>query len=112
MHQSSAVIDTGVGEKGLHLTQSAHRWDRHILFLGVLLACETIIFFWIVFARIVEFFPPGFDQISYYLEAYGLIEKARSEGWLVLVKEYTEPRHATGIFTVQGALLGLLFGSN
>src|SRR5262249_10237752 len=95
---------------GLCLARLARVWDVHIFGMVLLLVGETIGFFWIVRTRIVEFFPPAFDQVSYYLEAYELIERVRAQGWWLLLKEYTDPRHFNGIFSVQGAVIGLLFG--
>jgi len=85
----------------------------HLALLLALCVVEAIIFFWIVLNRVTANFPIGFDQLSYFAYTYDLIARTMSGGWMVLIDEFLQPRQANGIsFTVQGALLGLLFGSN
>src|SRR6516165_11023800 len=93
----------------------AHRFhvSGHLVLLLALCVVEAIIFFWIVLNRVTANFPIGFDQLSYFAYTYDLIAQTMSGGWIVLIDEFLHPRQSNGIsFTVQGALLGLLFGSN
>ena len=74
-----------------------------------------IVFFWdCAHPRYREFSDPfRFDQLSYFAYTYDLIARAMSGAWIVLVNEFLQPRQSNGVgLTVQGALLGLLFGPN
>src|SRR5262245_7472415 len=85
----------------------------HLILLLALCMVEAIIFFWTVLNRVTANFPVGVDQLSYFAYTYDLIARAMSGGWIVLIDEFLQPRQANGLsFTVQSALLGLLFGSN
>jgi hypothetical protein len=111
-----------VADGGLHSTAELHaarpRAQRfpvsgHLVLLLALCVIEAIVFFWIVLSRVTANFPVGSDQLSYFTYTYDLIARATSGGWAVLVDEFLHPRQANGLsFTVQSALLGLLFGSN
>jgi hypothetical protein len=93
----------------------AHRFhvSGHLVLLLALCVVEAIVFFWIVLNRVTANFPIGFDQLSYFAYTYDLIARAMSCGWIVLIDEFLQPRQSNGVgLTVQGALLGLLFGSN
>src|SRR6516164_11316252 len=85
----------------------------HLALLLALCVVEAIVFFWTVLNRVTANFPIGFDQLSYFAYTYDLIARAMSCGWIVLIDEFLQPRQSNGVgLTVQGALLGLLFGSN
>jgi hypothetical protein len=85
----------------------------HLVLLLALCVVEATIFFWTVLNRVTVNFPIGFDPLSYCAYTYDLIARTMSGGWTVLVDEFLHPRQSNGLsFTVQGTLLGLLFGSN
>jgi len=85
----------------------------HLVLLLALCGVEAMIFFWTVFNRVTVNFPIGFDPLSYFAYTYDLIARTMSGGWIVLIDEFLHPHQSNGLsFTVQGALLGLLFGSN
>jgi hypothetical protein len=85
----------------------------HLVLLLVLCLVEAIIFFWTVLNRVTANFPIGFDPLSYFAYTYDLIARTTSGGWIVIIDEFVHPRQSNGLsFTVQGTLLGLLFGSN
>ena len=85
----------------------------HLILLLALCVVEAMIFFWIVLTRVTANFPIGFDQLSYVAYTYDLIARAMSGGWIILIDEFLHPNQSNGLgLTVQGALLGLLFGSN
>ena len=74
-----------------------------------LLVVETAVFYWTFMHNVAPFYPINSDQTSYYLDTYRII----ANGWPAVVDELFFGRHATGIgLTVQGAILGLLFGAN
>ena len=74
-----------------------------------LLVVETAVFYWTFMHNVAPFYPINSDQTSYYLDTYRII----ANGWPAVVDEFIFGRHATGVgLTVQGAILGLLFGAN
>jgi hypothetical protein len=84
----------------------------HYLGLLVLFTFEAATFYWVVADQIAPFYPPYFDQTSYYFGVYELIERIRFNGWIELLHEFAPPKHAFGAtFLVQGALLALIGGN-
>jgi len=54
----------------------------------------------------------NFDQVSYYLDTYSLIARAKMNGLPSLLSEYARPSHPTGVgFVLQGAIIGSLLGT-
>src|SRR5262249_46507766 len=87
--------------------------DGHVPLLLTLFCFEAVLFFWQVSREIAPFYPSNFDQLSYYLSTYDLIEQFRTSGWSAFVTTFLQPGHATGVtFVIQGALLSLLGGAN
>jgi hypothetical protein len=81
--------------------------------LLALFCLEAVLFFWHVSREIAPFYPSNFDQLSYYLNTYDLIEQFRTSGWSAFVTTFLQPGHATGVtFVIQGALLSLVGGAN
>jgi hypothetical protein len=79
------------------------------LLLGSVLVLEAFIFYRSVIHDVTPFYPINFDQLSYYIEAYRIIDK----GWLAVIEEIGHGTQPAGVsLTVQGAILGLLFGAN
>ena len=79
-----------------------------VLVAGLLIV-ETAVFYWTFMHNVAPFYPINSDQTSYYLDTYRII----ANGWPAVVDEFIFGRHATGVgLTVQGAILGLLFGAN
>lgn len=86
--------------------------DRHCFFLFLLIVAEAAIFLAVAETRLAPYYPANFDQTSYYLDTYELIERARKSAW-AFVHEFTQPQQANGLsFTVQGALIGVVVGPN
>src|SRR5262249_38696086 len=87
--------------------------DRHVPLLLALFCFEAVLFFWQVSREITPFYPRNFDQLSYYLNTYDLIEHFRTWGWSAFATEFLQPSHATGVtFVIQGALISLVGGAN
>ena len=87
--------------------------DGHVPLLLALFCFEAVLFFWQVSGEIAPFYPGNFDQLSYYLNTYDLVEHFRTRGWSAFVTEFLEPSHPTGVtFVIQGALLSLVGGAN
>src|SRR6516225_5076082 len=111
------VVDGGQHSRAeLHAARPrAQRFplSGHLVLLLALCGVEAMIFFWTVFNRVTVNFPIGFYALSYFAYTYDLIARTMSGGWIVLIDEFLHPHQSNGLsFTVQGALLGLLFGSN
>jgi hypothetical protein len=81
--------------------------------LLALFAAETIIFYQQVAHNIAPFYPPNFDQLSYYLATYDLINDFQMRGFRAFIDEFLQPSSATGTtFVLQGALLSFVGGAN
>ena len=90
------------------------RWRLiHALLLVALFAAEALIFYVHVARDVAPFYPPRFDQLSFYLATYDLIGAVHAKGLSALLDELLQPRNATGTtFVMQGALLALIGGEN
>jgi hypothetical protein len=74
---------------------------------------DAAIFYRTMIVEFAPYFPRYFDQTSYYLDTYLLITRAQTDGWYVFLQDLISPRSATGNgFTLQGAVLGFIFGSS
>jgi hypothetical protein len=81
--------------------------------LLALFAAEAIIFYQQVAHNIAPFYPPNFDQLSYYLATYDLINDFQMRGFRAFIDEFLQPSSATGTtFVLQGALLSFVGGAN
>lgn len=86
---------------------------REYAALIAIFAIETVIFFLLMETRFAPFYPPNSDQTSYFMDTYELIERTKVGGIGVLFNEITSSGHAAGVlFTIQGAIMGLIFGSS
>jgi hypothetical protein len=90
------------------------RWRHsHNLALLALFVVEAIIFYLHVAWDVAPYYPPRFDQLSYYLATYDLIGAVHANGPGALVDELLQSRNATGTtFVLQGALLALIGGED
>src|SRR5258708_12687481 len=85
----------------------------HMVLLITLFAIEASIFYVHVARDIAPFYPPNYDQLSYYIATYDLIGAFHARGLSALVEELLQPNSATGTtFVLQGALLSLIGGEN
>jgi hypothetical protein len=85
----------------------------HGALLIALFVAEALIFYVHVTRDVAPFYPPRFDQLSYYLETYDLIGAVHAKGFSALLDELLRPGNATGTtFVLQGALLALIAGDN
>jgi hypothetical protein len=83
------------------------------LLLVALFVAEALIFYVHVARDVAPFYPPRFDQLSFYLATYDLIGAVHAKGLGALLDELLQPRNATGTtFVIQGALLALIGGEN
>jgi hypothetical protein len=81
--------------------------------LLALFAVEAVIFYQQVARNIAPFYPPNFDQLSYYLATYDLINELQIKGFRAFINELLQPSSATGTtFVLQGALLSFVGGAN
>jgi hypothetical protein len=81
--------------------------------LLALFAVEALVFYNQVARNIAPFYPSNFDQLSYYLATYDLIDDFQTRGFRAFVGEFLQPSSATGTtFVLQGALLSLVGGAN
>lgn len=95
------------------LTKMGPLSDRHFFLLIVLITIEAIVFYRVMIVELAPFYPTQFDQLSYYLETYSLIDRVQTAGWWTMIDEFILPRSAVSVqFTTQGALLGILFGAD
>src|ERR1700676_3393752 len=77
--------------------------------LLALFAVEAVVFYQQVALYIAPFYPPNFDQLSYCLATYDLINEFHIKGFHAFVSEILQPSSATGTtFVLQGALLSLV----
>jgi hypothetical protein len=89
------------------------RQPIHLILLLVLFAAEAVVFYGQVASNIAPFYPPNFDQLSYYLATYDLIEAEQTRGLHAFLDELFLQSSATGTtFVLQGALLSLVGGAN
>jgi len=104
--------------KGLDDTITAARHTRvgvfaNTILLLALFAAEATIFCFQVARNIAPYYPPNFDQLSYFLATYDLIHQLRAKGFSALLTELLLPSQATGTtFILQGALLSYIGGAN
>src|SRR5260370_30090679 len=85
----------------------------HTVLLIVLFAIEASIFYVHVARDIAPFYPPNYDQLSYYIATYDLIGAFHASGLRALVEELLQPNSATGTtFVLQVALLSVIGGEN
>jgi hypothetical protein len=83
------------------------------LLLIALLGVEALVFYAHVVNFVTPFYPPRFDQLSYYLSTYDLLRSFHTNGFGAFVIELLQPGSATGsTFVLQGALLSLIGGEN
>jgi hypothetical protein len=86
--------------------------QQNVVLLG-LFVVETVIFYWQLNDQIVSSYPAHYDQVSYLVQTYRLIEEFHARGWVAFLAEIFNPKSPQGIsFVVQGALLSLLGGPN
>ena len=85
----------------------------HLALLIALFAAEAIVFYAHIARDIAPFYPPRFDQLSYYLSTYDLLGAFHAKGSRAFVDELLQPGNPTGTtFVLQGALLSLIGGAN
>jgi hypothetical protein len=85
----------------------------HLALLIALCVAEAIVFYAHVARDVAPFYPPNFDQLSYYLSTYDLLGAFHAKGSRALVDELLQPGNPTGTtFVLQGALLSLIGGAN
>jgi hypothetical protein len=98
------------------LTISAgHRFRLRtdIMLLAAAFFAEAIVFYVHVTRDVAPYYPPNFDQLTYYLITYDLIDAFHLRGFGAFVGELLQPANATGTtFDLQGALLSLIGGKN
>jgi hypothetical protein len=94
-------------------TRTGQPRDFHAVLLLALFAIEALIFYQQVTHNIAPFYPPNFDQLSYYLATYDLIGELQEHGLRAILAELFNPSSATGTtFVLQGALLSFIGGEN
>lgn len=90
-------------------------WDYGPCFwfgLAVLFVIEGLMFYTQLADQILPYFPRAFDQTSYSVETYQLIDGFQKHGWQAFLHPIANPP-ATGVtFIIQGALLSLIGGAN
>lgn len=85
----------------------------HLALLIALCVAEATIFYAHVARDVAPFYPPRFDQLSYYLLTYDLLGAFHANGSRAFVDELLQPGNPTGTtFVLQGALLSLIGGAN
>jgi len=72
---------------------------------------EAVIFYSQVEYQIAPYYPSGFDQASYYVQTYNLIEDLTAHGWIAVVND-TLRSPSSLLFNLQGALFAMAFGKN
>jgi hypothetical protein len=93
--------------------RSGLRRHIHGSLLAALFVAEAIFFYAHVARHVAPFYPPHYDQLSYYLATYDLIGAFHARGLGAFVDELLQPNSATGTtFVLQGALLSLIGGAN
>ena len=84
----------------------------HTALLVVLFIVEAIVFYAHVARDVAPFYPPRFDQLTYYLSTYDLLGAFHARGFSAFVDELMQPGNPTGTtFALQGALLSLIGGT-
>lgn len=85
----------------------------NVLALVALFIFEGAIFYYVVATQIAPFYPPYYDQASYYFGVYELVERIRTIGWAQFFLEFAPPKNAFGAtFLPQGAVLALIGGGS
>jgi hypothetical protein len=86
---------------------------RTYLSLAVLFAIEALVFYWQLAEQITPYYPRGFDQLTYFIETFRILNRYFTEGWLAFARYIMEGGLATGAtFSLQGALAALIGGPN
>lgn len=81
--------------------------------LIALFVAEAIVFYAHVARDVAPFYPPRFDQLSYYLSTYDLVSAFHAKSSRAFVDELLQPGNPTGTtFVLQGAVLSLIGGAN
>ncbi|MEH2483529.1 hypothetical protein V1282_006886 [Nitrobacteraceae bacterium AZCC 2146] len=92
---------------------SGFRWHIQLALLIALFVAEAIVFYAHVARDVAPFYPPRFDQLSYYLSTYDLLSSFHAKGFSAFIDEMLQPGNPTGTtFVLQGALLSLIGGEN
>jgi hypothetical protein len=98
------------------LTSSARsRFGANVqpVLLVALFVFEAIVFYAHVARDVAPFYPPRFDQLSYYLSTYDLVAAFHAKGISAFIDELLQAGNPTGTtFVLQGALLSLIGGAN
>jgi hypothetical protein len=85
----------------------------HLALLIALFVAEATVFYAHIARDVAPFYPPRFDQLSYYLSTYDLLGAFHAKGSRAFVDELLQPGNPTGTtFVLQGALLSLIGGAN
>src|SRR5437899_2733689 len=91
----------------------SHVVPRTYLSLAVLFAIEASVFYWQLAEQITPYYPRGFDQLTYFIETFRILNRYFTEGWSAFARYIMEGGLATGAtFSLQGALTALIGGSN
>src|SRR6266481_86031 len=86
---------------------------RTYLSLAILFAIEASVFYWQLAEQITPYYPRGFDQLTYFIETFRILNRYFTEGWLAFAHYIMEGGLATGAtFSLQGVLAALIGGSN
>ncbi len=81
--------------------------------LPVLFLFEAAVFYSQLKSQITPFYPSGFDQASYYVQIYNLIENFKAQGWAAIFDEIFHLRSASSLlFNEQGVLFALAAGNS
>jgi hypothetical protein len=81
------------------------------LLLAGLFIAESILFYVQVAIHVAPFYPPNFDQTSYLIEVYRLVEIYRATGWSIPLWQAIQPHLPnTALFPIQGAISVRLSG--
>jgi hypothetical protein len=88
------------------------RWSIHPALLIALFVVEAAVFYMHVARDVAPYYPPRFDQLSYYLSTYDLLNAFHAKGFSAFIDELLQPGNPTGTtFVLQGALLSLIGGA-
>jgi len=83
-----------------------------LLVLVLLFAVEALMFYTQLADQILPYYPRAYDQTSYAVETYKLIDRFHVEGWSAFLHRIANPLPSGMSFIVQGALLSLVGGPN
>lgn len=108
-------MPTGIASLNEITSSARSRFGANVqpVLLAALFVLEAIVFYAHVARDVAPYYPPRFDQLSYYLSTYDLVSAFHAKGVGAFIDELLQAGNPTGTtFVLEGALLSLIGGAN